>query len=263
MKLVKIDEGDGPIILTQPHGGTYIPNYALNNFNKAGLQVSDTDWHINKLYNGLLKSASVVQALFSRNFIDANRDPSGKSLYLKLNSTELCPTKNFLGKPIYKKGMEPDSGEIEKRLKNFHSIYHNAILRQIHRVKRRHGLALVFDCHSIKSNLPFLFKGSLPDLNLGTNDGITCDPVIEEIALKSCSKIIGYKFVLNGRFKGGWTIRNYGQPKESIHSIQLELSQRIYMQENFPWNYDLKKAKKIRKFLKILLNSLESHLTKA
>ena len=116
MELVKIFEADGPIILTQPHGGTFLPRRFLKFYNKIGLSMGDTDWHINKLFDGLLNSATVIQALFSRYLIDANRDPSGKSLYPKQNSTELCPTKNFLGQSIYKTGMHPDEDEIKNRL---------------------------------------------------------------------------------------------------------------------------------------------------
>ena len=88
MELVKIFEAEGPIILTQPHGGTFLPRGFLKFYNKIGLSMGDTDWHINKLFDGLLNSATVIQALFSRYLIDPNRDPSGESLYPKQNSTE-------------------------------------------------------------------------------------------------------------------------------------------------------------------------------
>ena len=128
MKLVKILEGQGPVILTQPHGGTFIPDNLLNHFNELGQKMPDTDWHINRLYEGLLKRATVVQAIFSRYLIDVNRSPNGHSLYPGENTTELCPTIDFSGNSIYKFGMEPDSEEIEKRIKKFHSLYHNAII---------------------------------------------------------------------------------------------------------------------------------------
>jgi len=262
MQIVKILEGDSPIILTQPHGGTYIPRNILNKYNETGLRISDTDWHINKLYDGLLEGASVIEALFSRYVIDANRDPSGKSLYPGQNTTELCPTINFLGQPIYKSGMEPDSREVKIRLKNFHSVYHKAISEQLQRIRKKFGFALLFDCHSIKSKLPFLFEGELPDLNFGTNEGKTCDFKIEEAVVELSSKISGYKFVLNGHFKGGWTTRHYGDPEKGIHTIQLELAQKTYMEEFYPWNYNFTKANTIRVHLKNILCYLESYLRK-
>jgi len=260
MQLVKILEGNSPIILTQPHGGTYIPTNILHQYNDIGLSMSDTDWHINRLYDGLLERVSTVQALFSRYIIDPNRNPSGEFLYPGQNTTELCPTIDFSGQPIYRDGMQPDAEEVAKRLKKFHSVYHFAISEQIQRISQKYGFALLFDCHSIKSNLPYLFAGELPDINLGTNDGRTCDPKIEKVAVEFHSKISGYKFVLNGRFKGGWTTRHYGDPKNGIHTMQLELAKKTYMEEFSPWNYDHIRAKKIRNHLKKLLNFLETEL---
>ena len=261
MQLVKILEGNSPIILTQPHGGTYIPRNILNQYNEIGLGMSDTDWHINRVYDGLLDNVSVVQAIFSRYIIDVNRDPSGESLYPGQNTTELCPTKNFEGQSIYKNGMEPDKREVEIRLHRFHSFYHKAISEQIQRIRSKYGFVLLFDCHSIKSKLPFLFEGELPDLNLGTNEGSTCDLEIEKILVELSSNISGYKFVLNGHFKGGWTTRHYGDPENGIHAIQLELAQKIYMEEFYPWNYNYIRAKILRVHLKEILSCLESHLT--
>tara|TARA_Y100001970_G_C14172001_1_gene824686 strand:+ start:834 stop:1640 length:807 start_codon:yes stop_codon:yes gene_type:complete len=260
MKKIKIFEAEGPIILTQPHGGTFIPSNVLKCYNNIGTSMEDTDWHINKLFNGLLKNATVVQALFSRYLIDPNRDPSGVALYPKLNSTELCPTKNFFGQPIYKKGMHPDKDEIKKRLINFHSVYHKAISQQIERIKEKNGIVLIFDCHSIKSYVPFLFDSRLPDLNFGTNNGTTCDPKIEKITIEFCEKLVGYEHVLNGRFKGGWTIRNYSNLNNSIHSIQLELAQRTYMCESSPYNYNQLKADNLRVHLKKYLNCIENFM---
>ena len=257
MQLVEILKGDSPIILAQPHGGTFIPPELSNRYNENGLLVPDTDWHINKLYDGLLQKVTVVQAKFSRYLIDANRAPSGESLYLGQNNTELCPTIDFHGQSIYRIGMEPDTLEIKKRLNDFHTLYHKAISQQIQRVLKLHGLVLLFDCHSIKSRLPFLFDGVLPDFNIGTNKGMSCDPKIESVAVDVCSNASGYNNVLNGRFKGGWTTRHYGNPKNGIHAIQLELSQRTYMEEHPPWNYVYKKASNLRIHLKNLLICLE------
>ena len=262
MQLVRILEGSSPLILSQPHGGTYIPPELLCRYNENGLLLADTDWHINRLYDDLLQNSTVVQAIFSRYLIDANRPPSDDYLYSGLNNTELCPTVNFCGQPIYNSGMEPDKIEIAKRLRNYHSLYHDAIREQIKRVQKNHGSVLLFDCHSIKSNLPYLFDGNLPDLNLGSNNGKSCDIEIERAAVEVCSKASGYNYILNGRFKGGWTTRHYGNPEKGIHVIQLELAQRTYMEEFSPWKYIDEKANNLRGCLKKILNCLEMILTK-
>ncbi|HEY0659697.1 MAG TPA: N-formylglutamate amidohydrolase, partial [Lysobacter sp.] len=40
-----------------------------------------------------------------------------------------------------------------------------------------------------------------------------------------------YDWVANGRFKGGYITRHYGDPAHGIDAVQLEISQRIYMDE--------------------------------
>ena len=121
MNPVEILERNGPIILSHPHGGTFLPPELSKRLNERGLALADTDWNINRLYDGLLLAATVVQATFSRYLIDANRDPSGTSLYPGQNTTDLCPTVDFDGLPIYKDETEPSAEEIETRRKNYHS----------------------------------------------------------------------------------------------------------------------------------------------
>ncbi len=257
MNPVEISEGASPIILGQPHGGTHLPPELAERLTERGRDLADTDWHIHRLYDGLLPEATVVQAAFSRYVIDANRDPSGASLYPGQNTTGLCPTVDFEGEPIYCAGQEPDEAEIERRRLAFHAPYHAALSEQIERVRKQHGVALLFDCHSIRSHLPFLFEGRLPDFNLGTNNGATCAPGIEQAAISVCSAAEGYTSVLNGRFKGGWTTRHYGDPANGVHAIQLELSQITYMDEVTPWSYRKDQADALRPHLKSLLTHLE------
>lgn len=265
MNAVDIFEGNSPVILAQPHGGTFLPTEMADDLNERGREMADTDWHINRLYAGLLPEATVVEAKFSRYLIDANRDPSGSSLYPGQNTTELCPTVDFEGRPIYQQGalhdVEPDANEIETRNKKYHTVYHAALAEQIERVRKKHGVVLLFDCHSIRSCLPFLFEGELPDFNLGTNNTSTCDPKIEDAALEICAGADGYSSVLNERFKGGWTTRHYGKPEKGIHAIQLELVQRTYMDEFAPWTFREERASKVQIQLKKLLSSLEKLIT--
>ena len=262
MNSVEVLERNGPVILGQPHGGIFLPPELSKRLNEHGLTLSDTDWHINRLYDGLLSTATVVQATFSRYVIDANRDPSGASLYPGQNTTGLCPTTDFEGKTIYHKGEEPDEEEIEQRQQMYHAAYHAALWEQIERIRKMQGIVLLFDCHSIRSRLPFLFEGQLPEFNLGTNHSATCSPEIEKTAVEVCSSATGYNSVLNERFKGGWTTRYYGDPANGIHAIQLEISQRTYMNEFHPWIYNGEKAKNLRIHLKKLLVSLEQMVIK-
>ena len=208
MRPVEITIGNGPIILGMPHTGTYVPTDIWDGLNERGRALVDTDWHIDQLYDGLLDNVTIIKANFSRYVIDANRDPKGVSLYPGQNTTTLCPTTDFEGEPIYKDGSEPDQQEIERRRQTFHAPYHQAIRDQIKRLKDKHRHVVLYDCHSIRSVLPFLFDGTLPDLNLGTNNGTTCAQEIETKAHQICENS-AFSTVLNGRFKGGWTTRHY------------------------------------------------------
>ena len=261
MNPVEVSEKSGPVILGQPHGGVFIPPELSSRLNDRGRTLADTDWHIHQLYEGLLPEATVVQATFSRYMIDANRDPSGNSLYPGQNTTGLCPIIDFEGQPIYNAGEEPDETEIEQRRQTCHAAYHVALMEQIKRVRNQLGVVLLFDCHSIRSELPFLFEGQLPDLNLGTNNGATCATEIEQSAFDVCSAAEGYTSVLNGRFKGGWTTRHYGKPSEGIHAIQLEITQKNYMEEVAPWSFRSDLASGLRNQLKTLLTTLEEIVT--
>ena len=154
----------------------------------------------------------------------------------------------------------PSADEIEQRQRDYHQPYHNGLRQQLERVRQKHGYAILYDCHSIRSIVPYLFDGQLPDFNIGTNNGNTCDTVIEQAVERHCKAAAGYRSVLNGRFKGGWTTRHYGQPQQGYHAIQMELAQCNYMQEEAPWKYDLAGAHKLRAILAGLLMELNTTL---
>ncbi|MGY9034006.1 MAG: N-formylglutamate amidohydrolase, partial [Rhodobacterales bacterium] len=172
--------------------------------------------------------------------------------------TTLCPLTDFDGRPIWKDGEEPSVDDIEQRTLKFHAPYHDALSREIERVKAIHGFALLYDCHSIRSHIPFLFDGKLPDFSIGTNEGVTCAPELAASVLETCEKVQGYTSVLNGRFKGGWTTRHYGQPARGIHAIQMELAQSTYMIERAPWNYVSEIATQTRTHLKKIFQTLSN-----
>ena len=154
MTPVEVTRGDGPVILAQPHGGTFVPDDLWARLNGCGRELSDTDWHIGRLYDGLLPGATIVRATFHRYVIDANRDPGGASLYPGQNTTGLCPVTDFDGQPIWTEGQDPSPDEIADRRARFHTPYHAALAAEVERVRARHGVAVVYDCHSIRSVIP-------------------------------------------------------------------------------------------------------------
>ncbi|KEO60754.1 N-formylglutamate deformylase [Thioclava indica] len=255
MTPVEIHQGDSPIVLGLPHTGTYVPEDIFGDLNDRGRGLDDTDWHIHQLYDGVLSGATTVRATFHRYVVDANRDPSGVSLYPGQNTTGLVPLTDFDGNDIW--ATPPSDADIETRRKTFHAPYHAALEAELARVRDIHGIAILYDCHSIRSHIPFLFDDTLPDFNIGTNLGTTCAPEIEAVTQDICAQAAGYTSITNGRFKGGWTTRHYGQPATGVHAIQMELAQSTYLRtEAAPWAYDTQNAARLRVHLTDILAKL-------
>ena len=256
---VAVTQGDSPVILGMPHGGTHVPDALTARLNDRGRALSDTDWHIAQLYHELLPGITTVEATFHRYVIDANRDPAGASLYPGANTTSLCPTTDFDGLKIWAEGQEPGADEITARRAQYHAPYHAALAAEADRMKARHGVAIVYDCHSIRSTIPFLFPGLLPMFSIGTNDGQTCAAQVSDAVSTPCFAAKTFDAVLNGRFKGGWTTRHYGQPGSGVHAIQMELAQRAYLAaEEAPWTYAPQIAAPLRAVLGRILQSLDT-----
>jgi len=226
-----VHRGHAPLVLAMPHSGTDIPADLLPRFVSPWLARKDTDWWIDQLYAFAADlGATIVRTPISRSVIDVNRDPSGKSLYPGQATTELCPTTTFDGEPLYHAGAEPGSAEIAARRAAYFDPYHTALSAEIARLRAHHEHVVVYDCHSIRSHVPRLFEGELPQFNIGTNGGATCDPALASAVIDVCAHS-GMTYVHDGRFRGGWTTRHYGRPVEGIHAVQMELACRGYISE--------------------------------
>ena len=255
MTPVEVTRGAGPIILGMPHGGMFLPPEVRARLNPLGRTLADADWHIDALYAGLAPEATVVRATFHRYVIDANRPPDGASLYPGQNTTGLIPETDFDGRPIW--DAPPTPADAAARLAAFHAPYHAALAAEIARVRARHGVAILWDCHSIRSRIPFLFEGVLPDFNIGTADGASCDGRITAAVQAVCAGAAGFTHVINGRFKGGWTTRHYGRPATGVHAIQMEIAQSAYLEtEQPPFAYSPDRAGRIRPALAAALARL-------
>ena len=236
-------QGNGPLILGMPHIGTLIPPEVSVTLNDLGRAVPDTDWWLDKLYAEIAQrfDATVVMAGVSRFVIDVNRDPSGVSLYPGQNTTTLCPLTTFDNVPIYHNGQEPDKPEINRRQQAYFQPFHDALATALEKSREAHGYAVLYDCHSIRSECPHLFEGVLPTLNLGTNTGKSCATELQQAAEFNMDKS-GFSHVSNSRFKGGFITRHYGRPSQDLHALQMEIAQSAYMQEHAPWTFDAAKA---------------------
>ena len=252
--MIEVTRGSGPIVLGLPHTGTDLPDDARARLNARGRALADTDWHIHRLYDGLLEGVTTVRTPIHRYVIDANRAPDGESLYPGQNTTGLVPETDFDGRAIWRE--PPSADDIARARAAFHAPYHAALAAEVARVRAAHGVAILYDCHSIRSRIPFLFDGRLPDLNIGTDLGRTCAPAIEAAAVEE-AEASAFTSVLNGRFRGGWTTRHYGRPETGVHAIQMEIAQSAYLEdEAAPWTFSQEKAARLRPVLARILARL-------
>lgn len=230
--------GRTPLLISVPHVGTQIPEDQRHRYTERALQVEDTDWFLDRLYAFALDlGAGLIVPRYSRYLIDLNRPPENQPMYPGANNTELCPTRHFTGDAIYRDGQAPDEAEIARRVATYWRPYRSAIADELVRLKAAHGHAVLFDAHSIKSELPWLFDGTLPHMNLGTAAGSACAPALRDALAAVFAAQDTYSHVVDGRFKGGHITRHHGNPAGGIHAVQLEMCWRAYMDEAPPrWN---------------------------
>ena len=226
---LEVQRGTAPLVVAFPHGGSDLAGLDAR-FGSPWLAQRDADWHIAELYHFVRAlGATTVANRISRAVIDVNRDPSGASLYPGQATTELCPTTTFDGDPLYAKAA-PDAAEIAQRRARWFDPYHAALAAELARLRAIHPRVVLYDAHSIRSRIPRLFEGELPQFNLGTNDGMTCAVELQG-SLENVCAASGHLYVNNGRFKGGWTTRHYGAPQRGVHAVQMELAMRGYLAE--------------------------------
>ncbi|HEX3140984.1 MAG TPA: N-formylglutamate amidohydrolase, partial [Rhizobacter sp.] len=193
---------------------------------------------------------------YSRYVIDLNRPIENQPMYPGVNNTELCPTRFFTGDPLYREGGAPDQAEIARRQVTYWQPYHHTLQAELARIKAAHGHAVLFDAHSIKSQLPWLFEGTLPDLNLGTAGGASCAPSLRAALSRLLESQGRFTQVVDGRFKGGYITRRYGQPSQGVHAVQLEKCWSCYMPETPPFGLDASRVMQLQPVLQALVQTL-------
>jgi N-formylglutamate deformylase len=243
--------GTSALVVSMPHVGTYVPHTIGSALSDCAARRPDTDWHLPRLYDFLGElGATVIVATHSRYVVDVNRPPDGTNLYPGQDTPRLCPIDTFHSEPLYRGGVEPGEAEIARRMEAVWRPYHRRLAGEIRRVREEHGEMVLWDAHSIVSQAPRLFEGRLPDFNLGTADGAACDATLAESLRVALSRHARYTSVLNGRFKGGYITRQYGNPREGVQAIQLEMAEEIYMDEASPYEFRADRAARVRPILR-------------
>lgn len=255
MAVCTLHRGTAPLLISLPHDGSDIPDALAARMTPEARRAPDTDWHVSRLYAFARDlGASLLVPRHSRYVVDLNRPPDDVSLYPGQNTTGLCPVVRFSGDPVYLPGQDPSPDEIARRVETYWRPYHDALRDELERLRAVHGRVLLWEGHSIRGTCPFLFEGRLPDLNLGTAGGASCAPATQARLEAILAAQTGFDWVANGRFKGGYITRHYGDPANGVEAVQLEISQRIYMDEDgFAW--DEARAARTQAVLRALLDA--------
>lgn len=230
----RLVRGEGPLLVSVPHAGTRLPADLPQRLTPEARALPDTDWYVDELWSGAVGlGAGLLVAQYSRYVVDLNRSPDDRPLYPGAG-TGLVPDLSFSGAPLYRDGAQPCREESRRRVAECWRPYHAALTNELKRLRRRHGFALLLDAHSIRSRVPRLFEGRLPDLNLGSFDGASAAPELIRLAGAHLRDWPDCSCVVDGRFKGGYITRHYGRPADGVHALQLEMAQSLYMQEDPP-----------------------------
>ena len=249
--------GHTPLLLSLPHVGTQIPPALQPRYTARAMALEDTDWHLEALYAFARDlGASILVPQHSRYVIDLNRPPENAPMYPGANNTELCPSRFFTGDALYQTGQAPDEAEVKQRLAIYWRPYHDALAAELARLKAQHGHALLWDGHSIRSQLPWLFDGRLPDLNLGTANAGSCHPALRESLMQVLAGQTAFSHVTDGRFKGGYITRQYGRPTDGVQAVQLEMCWSTYMAEDPPWVLAPDRVARVTPLLRALLQTM-------
>ena len=252
-----LHRGKKPLLVSVPHAGTLLPDEQRQRYVERAFAVEDTDWHLSTLFDFVRDvGASFIVPRFSRYLIDLNRPRENVPMYPGVNNTELCPTRFFTGDALYRNGYAPDSTEIERRVSTHWQPYHDALRGELKRIHTGHGHVVLFDGHSIKSELPWLFEGRLPDLNLGTAGGASCAPSLRAALTRVLDAQALYTHVVDGRFKGGHITRHYGNPDKGVHAVQLEMCWSCYMAERPPYELDSARTARLLPVLQALVRTM-------
>ncbi|MBN8946221.1 MAG: N-formylglutamate deformylase [Rhodanobacter sp.] len=256
MDTFTLHRGRVPLLISLPHDGSFIPADIAARMPPAARRSPDTDWHVARLYEPLAEAlgASVLKPAASRYVVDLNRPADGHALYPGQRETGLVPLIGFDGEPLYCDGDAPDAAEVQRRINEYWQPYHDALAQELARLRAEHGRVVLWEGHSIRSRVPMLFEGRLPDFNLGTANGASCDAALQMRLADGLQAQSRFSVAINGRFKGGYITRHYGRPDAGVQAVQLELVQLNYVDEA-SFAYDASKASQVQALIESLLRT--------
>ncbi len=235
-----------PIVFDSPHSGCDYPEDFRSNVPPERLRQAE-DMYVDALFAGApARGAVLLAALFPRSYIDPNRTLSDLDPDLIRGAWpgDLTPsTKTALGVGLIWRN-EPTGGpmyarklsvaEVEARIDRCYRRYHDRLRTLLDAAHGRHRAVWHINCHSMPSTSgPLSPEGPntvRPQFNLGDRDGTTCDPAFTDFVRGTIADL-GYQCTVNDPYKGVELVRAYSDPAQRRHSLQIEISRALYMDE--------------------------------
>ena len=235
---------DNPILITVPHAGNIYPDLFIKNLKINLCEVRRIeDYQSNKILDQIDEQmADIIIAQCSRAVVDLNRSRNAidHSMFTQVFEHEpvsekqmikyglgVFPNKIF-GKTILKNPL-PFSYAIHM-LEHYYDPFHKSLNKQIMYLNNTFGFCYHIDLHTMPSKALLNFKKE-PDIVLGDNFGKSCS--IELISyFQNVFQENGFTVEVNNPYAGGFITRNYGNPSKGVHTIQIEINRKIYMDEN-------------------------------
>lgn len=221
-----------PMLVSIPHTGTWLPEDVRESLASPAMQAQPmTDWHLHLLYDFLpALGATTLYATVSRFVVDLNRPPQPRALYPGRFETGLVPLQTFQGEEVFHEPPSPDV--VETRRQAWHTPYHARLQALLDDLRTQFRQVVLIDAHSVAS-APNVLHGALEqDIYLGDRDGATCGAWLRA-ALRDGFESEGLAVALNAPYKGGYITDHYGR-QDGVEAIQIEMAQRVYMDENDP-----------------------------
>lgn len=235
--LIRPDVIKVPLLISVPHCGTLMTEDMSSRVTESALLTSpDTDWFVHELYDfALAMGIPMIHANYSRYIVDLNRQlPGEASLYQNTaRVTELVPLRTFAGQPIYQQGLAPTQAEIEQRIAKIHTPYYQAISQLLAEMQQNFPRVMLYDAHSIKGHVTSIQEQPFVDYMPANRSGLTCPNQFIETAERIINQR-GHSCLSNGPFQGGNITRHFAdsEAESPILTFQMEISQRIYMDES-------------------------------
>lgn len=226
-----------------PHAGSEIPTDLKKLFVRQDplLLTRDSDLYVDRLYDFVPSlGGTMLWTTICRYVIDPNRPPDelDASFVEDAPAVEnpqplgLVAHKTMAGEPLLSRPLTRQ--ELDLRLQIYYRPFHESLAGLIAETKKEFGYCIHIEGHSMPSVATegHPDKGRIrDDVDLGDRRGTSC--AREMVALvKGQFESAGLRVSLNNPYQGGYITRFFGRPTEGVHSLQIELNRRLYMNES-------------------------------